>query len=88
MIPKATKEMIKSQFGEDAGFMVRRDMIDNAVGYRSLSIGEAWAGPSNMKPDTKKAIRDMAMAVRGKNAYRDLVVATKAIQAGVGVDFS
>jgi hypothetical protein len=84
MIPKDTKDMILDQFGED-GFMVRKDMIDNAVGYRGLSLGEAWSGPSNMSHDTKKAIRDFATAVRGKNAYRDLTVATKAIQAGVSV---
>lgn len=84
MIPRETKEMIEDVFGDD-GFMVRKDMLDNAVGYRSMSIGEAWAGPSNMKPETKKAIRDFATAIRGKNAYRDLVTATKFIQAGVGV---
>lgn len=84
MIPKETKKMIEEQFGED-GFMVRKDMIDNAVGYRGLSLGEAWAGPSNMNHATKKAIRDFATAVRGKNAYRDLTIATKAIQAGVSV---
>ncbi|OAN68285.1 hypothetical protein A8B83_02350 [Rhodobacteraceae bacterium EhC02] len=55
LIPKQTKEEIKRVFG-DEGFMVRKSELDNAVGYRGFSIGEAWAGPSKIKPTISLSI--------------------------------
>jgi hypothetical protein len=65
--------------------MVRADMIDNAMGYRSLSVGDAWKGPSDLPEPVKKTIMDVSMAIMGKNAYRNLVTAEKLWQAGVSV---
>jgi hypothetical protein len=82
IIPPETKDYIKKVFGED-GFMVRKDMLDNTVGYRSLTLGEAWSGPSDLNESVKSTIKDVSTAVMGKNAYRNLVTAEKAIQAGI-----
>ena len=65
MIPKEAKKEIKRLFGE-YGFMVRKDMIDNAVGYRGYSISEAWTGPSNMSPEVRKVIRDVATVITSR----------------------
>jgi hypothetical protein len=81
-IPNDTKDYIKSVFG-DKGFMVRKDMLDNAVGYRSLTLGEAWTGPSDLNETVKSTIKDVTTAVMGRNAYRNIVTAEKAIQAGI-----
>ena len=83
LIPKETKAEIKRQFGNS--FMVRKDMLDNAVGYRGFSLGEAWTGPSNIKDEHKKIIRDMSTVLLGRNAFKYLVTAQKSIQAGVSV---
>ena len=37
------RDYITQKFGED-GFMVRRDMIDNAVGYRAPSVASNGRG--------------------------------------------
>jgi len=86
LIPRETKAKIKELFG-DEGFPVRKDMVDNAVGYRGFSIGEAWAGPSTIKPEHKKLIRDITAITPGlgPDAFKRLVTAQKALQAGVGV---
>ena len=84
MIPKEAKKEIKRLYGED-GFRVRHDMVDNSVGFRGYSISEAWTGPSNMSPEVRKAVRDVATLVIGKNAFRVLVTAQKGLQAGVSV---
>jgi hypothetical protein len=66
MIPLEAKMEIRRLFGED-GFMVRKDMVDNAVGYRGYSISEAWTGPSDLAPEVRKAVRDVATALMGEN---------------------
>ena len=84
LVPPETKDYIKEVFGED-GFMVRLDMLDNTMGYRAMSLGEAWKGPSELPETVKKGIMDVTTAIMGKNAYRNVVVAEKAWQAGVSV---
>lgn len=84
IIPQQTKDYISETFG-DSGFMVRKDMINNAVGYRDISVGQAWTGSSRMSEPVKKAIRDVTETIMGRNAYRNMVVAEKAWQAGISV---
>ncbi|WP_425053090.1 hypothetical protein [Psychromarinibacter sp. S121] len=84
IIPRETKDYIRQIFGDD-GFMVRRDMVPNAVGYRSASVSDAWDGASRMKQEVRQAIADTATFLLGRNAYRYLVTAEKAWQTGVSV---
>lgn len=84
LVPPETKEYISEIFGEDR-FMVRKDMIDNTVGYRSLTVGEAWSGPSELNEPVKKLVRDVTTVILGRNAYKSVVTAEKAWQTGISV---
>ena len=84
MIPRETKQYIRSRFGED-GFMVRRDLIDNTLGYRMMSVGAIWDGTSNLDEKTVKSVKDAAELVFGTGFYRELVRTERFWQAGVSV---
>lgn len=84
VVPVEMRKQIENTFGEGQ-FYVRRDMINNAVGYREASVGDAWLGTSRMDEGTRKALQNAATAVLGKNAFKTLVTAEKAWQAGVSV---
>lgn len=63
-----TRDYIKSVFGDD--FYVRKDMLNDALGYRSASIGDAWTGNSRWSPKTQEAVKNLAMSVFGNKAYQ------------------
>ena len=81
ILPRETKNYIAAKFGK-SGFMVRRDVLDNAMGYRMMSLGSPWQETSNMKPETQKAIRDTLDFVM-PGAYKKIITAEKYWQAGV-----
>ena len=65
--------------------MVRRDMIDNTLGYRQASVSDLWTGESRLNPTAAKAFTDVATALMGRNIFKYLVTAEKFWQAGVSV---
>ena len=71
MFNPETLAMIQSTFGSE--FMVRRDMLNDTIGYRAASIGDAWTGNTRWSPETQKAARNVAITVFGNEAYRKLV---------------
>lgn len=72
-------EHIRDVFG-DEGFMVRRDMLNDAIGYRSASVGDLWTGNTRLNPEAVKVARNIAIGVFGADAYRNLVTAEKLVQ--------
>lgn len=84
MVPPETKAYIEQVFGTD-GFMVRRDMVNNALGYRVPSVKDAWEGASRLDPHTRKLIRDAATVVIGARALPWMVTAEKLWGAGISV---
>lgn len=66
-----TRAYVKSVFGNE--FMVRRDMIKDAIGYRKASIGDAWTGTSRWSPEVQTAVKTVTMAIMGNKAYGLLV---------------
>ena len=79
VVPKHTKDYIKAKFG-DAGFRVRRDLVEDVIGARSATVGDFWTGNSRWSPETQKQIRDMIVGFAGNDAYRYLVNAEKFYQ--------
>jgi hypothetical protein len=79
LIPQHTREMIQDRFGND-GFQVRRDMLNDAVGYRSASVGDLFTGNSRWKPGVQKTFQDIAFSMFGNKAYSRLISGEKAIQ--------
>lgn len=65
--------------------MVRKDMVNNMVGYRTASIGDAWMGPSRFSPEMRKAVVDVATLIMGRNTFKVLVTAEKSWKAGISV---
>ncbi|MGI1661732.1 hypothetical protein ACRDNQ_05790 [Palleronia sp. KMU-117] len=84
MVPVEMRVMIEDTFGEGR-FYVRKDMINNAVGYREFSVQDLWTGETRLNETAQKAFVDTVTAVMGKNALRNLATAEKFWQAGVSV---
>lgn len=83
MVPNDLRAVIGEVF-EDEGFQIRKDMINNAVGYRAPSITDPWTGISRMSQEHQDAFVKIATALHG-DAFTYLATAEKAIQAGVSV---
>lgn len=84
MIPKETKDYIGQVFGPGE-FWVRKDMVNATLGYRMPSVSDFWTGLSRWDPKTQKAFVDTASKLFGKNTFRYLVTAEKALQTGVSM---
>lgn len=69
LIPRDTVEYAQQKFG-DGVFMVRKEMLNNALGYRQASIGDAWTGNTRWGEETQKVIRDVLTAAFGIKAYK------------------
>lgn len=90
LFSQETKALIETAFGDK--FMVRKDLLNDAFGYRMASIGDSWAGrrseddgswisgPTRWAPETQQAFMKVATAFMGNNAYKTLVNAEKVIQ--------
>lgn len=70
------RRVIEGRFGGD-GFMVRKSMVNDVVGYRTASIGDAWTGVTRLDPRIAKVVETLATGIIGKNAYKHLVVGEK-----------
>ena len=78
----STVDAIHAQF-PDGHFWVRKDMLDNVIGYRSATVGDAWTGNTYWSKETQEAIRKTAMLVFGNKAYANLVNAEQTLQGVV-----
>jgi hypothetical protein len=84
MVPNDLRAYIQEVFG-DEGFPIRKDMLNNAVGYRAASITDPWTGVSRLSPEMQEGFVKTVTAVLGKDAFTYLATAEKGIQAGVSV---
>jgi hypothetical protein len=71
-----TRAFIEEHFGEGE-FWVRRDMLNDTLGYRSATAGDAWTGTTRWNPQMQVAARRVAMGVMGENAYKYVLTAEK-----------
>lgn len=78
LFSQETRAMIESQFGDK--FMVRKDMLNDALGYRMASVGDIWTGNSRWSPETQKNVRNLAVSMMGNNAYKILMNFEKGVQ--------
>lgn len=68
VIPQQTKNFIEETFGEDGGFMVRKDMANLSVGYREASVVDMWTGKTRMPEAVQTIARATAKALLGDKA--------------------
>ncbi|QXV74378.1 virion RNA polymerase protein [Rhizobium phage RHEph16] len=78
---------IEKEFGGKE-FWVRKDMLNDSVGFRQASIGDAWTGTTRWSDATVERFRKIATAVfsaagKGNDAYYWLVKAEEFAQKGV-----
>ena len=84
MIPPELRDYIQDVFGDD-GFKVRKDLIDISVGYRDPSVADAWTGDSRINAEVRRYFTKTMEFFLGDKAYKTLVTAEKAWQAGIFV---
>ena len=78
----STVDAIHAQF-PDGRFWVRKEMLDNVIGYRSATVGDAWTGNTYWSKETQEAIRKTAMLAFGNKAYANFVNAEQTVQGVV-----
>lgn len=64
-----TRQKSESLFGEGE-LWVRRDMLNDALGYRAASVGDAWSGNSRWSPETLDTFKKAMLGVFGNRAYK------------------
>lgn len=74
-----TQDYAEGLFGKDE-LWVRKDMLNDAFGYRSATIGDAWTGNTRWSPKTQEAVKNLAVSAFGNKAYRLAVDAERTIE--------
>lgn len=64
-----TRQKAESLFGPGE-LWVRRDMLNDALGYRAASVGDAWSGNSRWSPETLDNFKKAMLGVFGNRAYK------------------
>ncbi len=64
-----TRQKAESLFGEGE-LWVRRDLLNDALGYRAASVGDAWSGNSRWSPETLNTFKKAMLGVFGNSAYK------------------
>ena len=62
------KEEIAEQFGERNLFMVRRDQVEDTIGYRAASVTDPWTGVSRWSETSQKHLRE-ALELFGPSTF-------------------
>lgn len=73
-----TLAYIKDKFGDE--FWVRRDMVRDAIGERSASVGDLWNGISNLPKDGQDQLRRALVGAFGIDAYKYMVRGEQILQ--------
>lgn len=64
-----TRQKAENLFGPGE-LWVRRDMLNDALGYRAASVGDAWSGNSRWSPETLDTFKKAMLGVFGNRAYK------------------
>ncbi|WJN64599.1 virion encapsidated RNAP [Erwinia phage Pastis] len=70
-VPRGAQEMLKAAFGDEP-VMVRRDMLNNAFGYRNFSVSALFTQQSELPSAVQEGIVTLATAILGAKAPRYL----------------
>lgn len=80
LMPADVHDYMKSATGNLDKFWVRRDMVFDAFGYRTASVGDAWTGNSRYSDKTLKMFQKVALGVMGNQAFSRLLTTEKFVQ--------
>ena len=73
-------EQIEGRFGDEP-FMVRKDLLNDVIGYRNASVGDFYTGNTEWSPKTQEVIRNAMIAIGGNKAYGFMVGGERRLQA-------
>jgi hypothetical protein len=79
LINRQTRNTIELEFGPRE-FWVRKDMLNDALGYRKASIGDLWTENTRWSPEVQKTFRALATGILGAEAFQRLVAAEKFVE--------
>lgn len=68
-LPESFKRYVRTNEKLGGKFWVRRDMLNDTIGYRSASVGDIWTGKSRWSKEVLAASKIHLEAILGKNAY-------------------
>lgn len=71
-----TRKLIKDKFGAGE-FWVRKDMLNDAIGYRNATVGDAWTGNTRWNKETQDTVKKLALATFGNDTYKYIVNAER-----------
>ena len=74
------KILAEKYFGSKDEMWIRKDMVDNAIGYRKAGVTDPWTGVTRWSPETQENMKNAAIALMGNPAYSYLVKGETAIQ--------
>ena len=74
-----TRRKAESLFGQGE-LWVRRDMLNDALGYRAASVGDAWSGNSRWSPEVLNTFKRAMLGLLGNHAYKIVMGGENIIQ--------
>lgn len=74
-----TRQKAESLFGPDE-LWVRRDMLNDALGYRAASVGDVWTGNSRWSPETLDTFKKAMLGVFGNRAHKYFMTGENELQ--------
>lgn len=81
---KDIKEEAAALFGKDF-VPVRKDLIDDVIGFRAASLVDPFTGVTRWHPDVTKTAFKLSRMIMGDNAYRNLRYADTGIRSAVSL---
>lgn len=79
LMNQESRDYAEGLFGKDE-LWVRKDMLNDAFGYRAASIGDAWTGNSRWSPKTQEAVKNLAISAFGNKAFQLAVNAERTLE--------
>ncbi len=67
------KQDVAEAFGSPQEFWVRKDMVDDAIGFRAATLTDAWTGITRWSPEVQEKMMQVAELVGGlgnQNAFK------------------
>ena len=68
LMTQETKNKVEDVFGDE--FYVRKDLLKDALGYRSASVGDPWTGTSRWSDEALHQAKRIALGIFGHDAYK------------------
>lgn len=73
---------VEDVFGQGE-FWVRKDMVDDAIGFRQATVTDPWTGVSRWSPETQAKMQKVAELFIGNDAFKRLRQSDRILREGV-----